>query len=95
MTTKSDMVSVGFYVEAYMKQDMIIVGDISKEELINGLNEGKYFTTIDTPKDGDFINEVVEFDDNGNEVKIAIIQSQSVEGDSRVHTFKELPYIEE
>lgn len=88
MSEESKILNIGFYAEAYMMQSVEIVSDVTKEELINGLNEGKYFTTIDIGDDES--SEILEFDNNGNEVTIAIIHSQSVEGDSHTHSFTEL-----
>lgn len=79
---------IGFYAEAYLTQALEVVADVSEEEIVKGLNEGKYLTTLDM--DDDYQPQVVEFDDKGNETVIANIVSQTSGGDSRIHTFTQI-----
>lgn len=67
---------IGFTAKVNVKQTICIHEDkITPEALVEGLKEGKCFTTINYSIMSPF-SEIVTFDDLGNEVKLALVVSQ-------------------
>lgn len=87
--------SLGFYVDAYVAQTVSIVAeDLTSEQLVAGLNEGKYLTTISTEPDKDH-PEIVQIDEEGNEVCVAVILRQVTNDEGSFTNFESLGAIEE
>lgn len=72
-------VSVSFNIAGTVTQDITIVDDfVAPKEFVEKLNSGQYLTTIDVdsadPKNNR--QNVIKFDDTGNEVVVGVISSQ-------------------
>lgn len=82
------MAVISFRVEAHVTQTVEIVAeDVTPENLVSGLSQGKYLTTLDHTKNG-ISEEVVTFDDEGNEVCVALIRTQETDTDGNFHDFE-------
>lgn len=72
-------VSVSFNIAGTVTQDITIVDDfVTPKEFVEKLESGQYLTTIDVdsadPKNNR--QNVIKFDDTGNEVVVGVISNQ-------------------
>lgn len=72
-------VTLNFNVIGSCSQEIImLVSDITPEELITGLNNGEYCTTMEYDTQGYNSRTICYFDEKGDPVNIATIISQTM-----------------
>lgn len=84
-------VTISFDVIGSVQQELnILQEDLSTEKLIEKLNTGEYLTTLEVshPDLNTTKRSIVYFDEEGNEVEIAEILSQTVCGDMEYTRFQ-------
>lgn len=71
-------VKINFNANVNVTQELTILDDeITPEQLVRGLNSGKYVTTLDSSSESGKIFMVVKFEeDTDNEIEIAMVESQ-------------------
>lgn len=74
-----EQVTLSFDVIGSCSQEVImLVDNITPEQLIAGLNNGDYFTTMEYDTEGYNSRTICYFDEKGDPVNIATITSQTM-----------------
>ena len=87
-------IKICFEVTGVCEQEVIVTAtDVSSEELVKGLNEGIYLTTLEVVSEslGPSTRTIIEFDETGNEVTIGVILSQTLTDSTEYTNFELLP----
>lgn len=83
---------IKFNFTGHVEQEVrIIQEDLTPQELVDGLNNGNYYTTIDSPNPdtGVKTTTVIYFDEDGSPVDVAeIVSTTDIEEDSSYLNFK-------
>ena len=78
MTSNTKFVSISFDVVGSFTQNVAIINpDITPEQLVENLNSGEFMTTLEVTNDGSEKRTIVSFDEQGNDVDVAIILDQT------------------
>lgn len=90
----NEPIRVCFEVAGVCEQEIIVTSpNLSSEELVKGLNEGIYLTTLEVASESltRHSRTIVEFDDTGNEITIGVILSQTLTDSTEYTNFELLP----
>ena len=84
----SNLATICFDVIGSVQQQIRVVQEnTTAEEVVNKLNEGTCFTTLEV-SGNDTVRTIVEFDDNGNEITVAEIIKQTMMDETVYQSFQ-------